>query len=167
MLEKKIVVLFVLILMLPSLVSAKVSCKDCKINQCICTITDCDSGILDIFSGSSCGINPDYEFTFSNGYLEWNPKVAKSYYVKAFCSDGETQSSCDSITVRSIEEATTTTTKPTTTTTQPAAPAEGPDYLLLGLIGILAVAILLAAYYLFFRKKAGKSYEQLYRKWRK
>jgi len=165
---KKLIALFVLILLPPSLVSARVSCKDCKINQCICTITDCESGILDIFSGSSCAIEPDYEYTFSNGYLEWSPKVAKSYYVKALCSDGETQSSCDAITVKSLEEAITTTTKPpiTTTTLRPA-PAEGPDYLLFGLIGVLVVAILLAIYYLFFRKKAGRSYEQLYRKWRK
>lgn len=167
MLMKKLIVPFVMILLLLDPALAEVSCRNCRIGGCTCTITDCDSGIIDFFNTSSCSLYPDYEFTFSSGHLDWSPEIARSYSVKALCSDGTTQSDCNTITVSSAE--TTTTTVKVTTTTQPTAPSEGPDYFLFVLIAILIVAILAAVYYLFFvkKKRKRKSFEELYRKWRR
>jgi len=151
--------------------SAEISCKKCEVGNCICEITDCDSGIFDVFSSTSCTLSPDYEYIFSEGYVRWNPESAKSYYVKALCSDGETQSNCTSITVKTAE-ITTTTTRPTsttstTTTTLPPTQTGGPDYLLWILVIILIIILLFAVYYFFFMKKGKrKTYEELYRKWR-
>jgi len=167
MLMRKTAALLVTFLLLPSLALASVSCDSCKVGDCTCVITDCDSGILDIFSASSCSITPSYEYTFSAGSLKWNPPTSRTYYVKALCSDGETQSDCFAVTVKSAQ-ATTTTTKPkaTTTTTLPAA-APGPDYTLFALVAVLIAAILSAVWYLFLRKKKGGTYEEIYRKWKK
>lgn len=168
-------VLLMIVSLLPTRASADVSCSDCTIGDCLCLISDCDSGIFDIFSTSSCSLTPDFEYTFSNGLLNWSPDVAKSYYAKALCDDGETQSDCTLITVRTIEETTTTrlttvatTTRPKTTTTIGEETSGGPNYLLYGLVVILVILILFALYYVLFKKKKpGKSYEELYRKWGK
>lgn len=153
-----------LLLLSPAL--ATVSCSNCKVGSCTCTITDCDSGILDIFSASSCSITPTYEYTFSKGSLNWIPPTSRTYYVKALCSDGETQSDCIAVTVVSAQGATTTTTLKTTTTA-PLPPAQGPDYTLFVLIAVLIVVILFAVWYLFLRKKKGGTYEEIYKKWKK
>lgn len=171
MLIKKISIAFlVMIFIFQSLAYAEVFCNNCFVGNCRCTITDCDSGILDIFSSTSCSMTPDYEFVFSDSYLIWSPESARSYYVKALCSDGKTQSGCNLITARVAEEPATTTTLPkaTTTTTLPISEKGGPDYLLIALIVILIVVILFAVYYFFFLKKGKrKTYEELYRKWRR
>ena len=167
MLTKGLITLFIIILLFPSLVLAGISCQSCKIGTCTCTISDCDSGIIDIFSASSCSTEPDFEYTFSNGYLDWSPKTARSYYAIALCSDGETKSSCDLITVSSVEVVTTTTKPKVTTTTTKPSPSGGLDLFSIALIVLLVIAIIVAAYYLFFGKKAKKTYEELYRKWRK
>ncbi|MEM5855636.1 MAG: hypothetical protein QW472_04975 [Candidatus Aenigmatarchaeota archaeon] len=161
-------IILMTIFLFPSITFAEIVCRNCFVGDCKCTITDCDSGILDIFSSTSCSMMPDYEFTFSGGYLKWSPESARSYYAKALCSDGKTQSECSLITVKVVEEETTTTTRPktTTTTTLPVSKEGGPDYLLIVLVVILIAVILFAVYYFFFLKKAGKkTYEELYRKW--
>lgn len=171
---KKISIIFLITILLSQpLVYAEVICKNCFVGECRCTITDCDSGIVDIFSSATCTMMPDYEFVFSNGYLKWSPESARSYYLKALCEDGKTQSDCTLITVRMAEE-TTTTTKPTTTlpttTTKPTPTSEGGgvDYTLIILVVILILVILFLSYF-FFLKKGGKkkSYEELYKKWGK
>ena len=149
---------------------AEISCKSCFVGSCRCDITDCESGIFDVFSSTSCTLMPDYEFTFSNGYVVWSPEVAKSYYVKALCSDGKTQSECTLITVKSEETITiptTTTYRQQTTTTyveEEEKEEKGTDYFLIILVVLLIIAILFALYYFFFMKK-GKTYEELYKKW--
>jgi hypothetical protein len=160
---------FILLLLTPTL--AEISCRKCEVGNCICEITDCDSGIFDVFSSTSCTLKPDYEYIFSEGYVRWSPESARSYYMKALCSDGETQSNCTLITVKAVE-ITTTTTRPTsttstTTTTLPPTQTGGPDYLLWILVVILIATLLFAVYYFFFMKKGRrKTYEELYRKWR-
>jgi hypothetical protein len=166
---KKIIAIFTFILLFLAPAFAEISCRKCEVGNCVCEITDCDSGIFDVFSSTSCSLTPDYEYIFSEGYVKWKPASARSYYVKVFCSDGETQSDCILITVRALE-VTTTTTRPTqlttTTTTLPSARAEGPNYLLWILIVILMLLLLFAIYYFFFMKKGKrKTYEELYRKW--
>jgi hypothetical protein len=177
MLRKNFIVALVLIFLLPSLGLAKISCEKCEIGNCVCEITDCDSGIFDVFASTSCATEPDYEYIFSDGYLRWYPEIARSYYAKVLCSDGETQSDCFLITVKAKAATTTTTTgqvKPTTTTsfkpttTLPEEEAEGPDYLLWVLIAVLIIVILFAIHYLLIKKgKSRKTYEELYKKWGK
>jgi hypothetical protein len=161
----KTIALLVLISILPSLAFGEIACGTCKVGDCTCTISECTSGMVDIFSGSSCTTDPDYEYIFSNGYFRWTPQAAKNYYVKALCSDGETQSDCSLVRV-SLAAASTTTTRPSTTTTQPTS-AGGSNFLTLAFVILLIIAIIVAIYYYFFRKKTKKSYEELYRKWRK
>ena len=169
---KKILTAFIFILLFLNPSLAEISCGKCEVGNCICEITDCDSGIFDVFS-STCILEPDYEYIFSQGFVKWGPKQARSYYVKALCSDGETQSDCTLITVRAQELPTTakpprtTTQAQQTTTTLPPTEAEGPDYLLWILVIILIIAIIFAVYYFFFMKKGRKTYEELYRKWRR
>ena len=169
---KKISIILALLLILPHLAEAKILCNLCYVGYCECEITDCNSGIIDIFLSTSCSTTPDYEIVFSEGYFTWEPSVARSYSAIALCSDGRTTSGCSTITVN-VKETTTTTLKPTTTTikTTTTIPEEiveerGPDYLLIALIITLLVLIGVAVYYFFFTKrKKKKSFEELYRKW--
>lgn len=173
---KKPIAALTFILLFLSPVFAEISCRRCEVGNCVCEITDCDSGIFDVFSSTSCALTPDYEYMFSEGYVKWSPASARSYYVKALCSDGETQSNCTLMTVKAAEVTTTTTksTQPTTSTTTTittstttSTQTEGPDYLPWILIIILIIALLFAIYYFFFMKKGKrKTYEELYRKWR-
>lgn len=170
LIKKLIIIPLITIFLFPSIVFAEIICRDCFVGDCKCIITDCDSGILDIFSSMSCSMIPDYEFTFSDGSLRWSPESARSYYAIVLCSDGKTKSDCSLITVKMREEETTTTTtkpKTTTTTTLPVSEEKsGPDYLLIILVVILIALLLFAVYYFFFLKKSGnKTYEDLYRKW--
>jgi len=160
---KKIVAVLVLISLLPSLALADVYCGSCKVGDCTCNIDTCDSGIIDIFPSLSCSVTPTYEFTFSDGILRWNPETARSYSVKVLCSDGETQSDCETITAK-LSTATTTTAI-FTTTTIPPKPDGGYVFWILLLVIIALIAF--AVYYFYFRKNPAKSYEELYRKWRK
>lgn len=162
MLMKKIIALFVLISLVPTIALADISCSSCKVGDCTCNINDCDEGIVDIFPSLSCSTTPTYEFTFSDGILRWNPETARSYSTKVLCSDGETQSDCEQITAKL--SATTTTTKLVTTTT---IPKTGDSYLFWILLLVIIVIIALAIYYFYFRNRPSKSYEELYRKWRK
>jgi hypothetical protein len=170
MLVKKFIIALALTILLPTIALADISCEKCEIGNCVCEITDCDSGIFDVFS-STCAMEPDYEYIFSGGYLKWYPEIARSYYVKVLCSDGETQSDCFLITVKAKAIPTTTTTitrlTTTTTTTLPEVRPQGPDYLLWALIAILIIAILFAIYYFFIKKgkRGRKTYEELYKKW--
>lgn len=170
MLKKILIIAGIAFLFLPCLVEASIICNRCYVGNCECEVTDCDSGIVDIFASTSCGTFPDYELTFSGGYFRWNPPMARSYYAIALCSDGRTTSTCDVITAR--VEAVTTTLKPTTTTTLyttttiPEIEGKEPDYLFIALLIILVVLVAIAVYYfLFLKKKKRKTFEELYRKW--
>jgi hypothetical protein len=167
---KKIIATFIFILLFVNPSLAEISCRRCEVGNCVCEITDCDSGIFDVFSSTSCTLQPTYEHTFSEGFVRWSPTRAGSYYVKALCSDGETQSDCTLITVKAQEATTTTRPAFPTTSTQPTTTtlptkAEGPDYLLWVFVIILIIALLFAVYYFFFMKKGRKTYEELYKKW--
>jgi len=159
---KKIAAVFVLISLLPTIALADIYCGSCKVGDCTCSIDDCNEGIIDIFPSLSCSTSPTYEFTFSDGILRWNPETARSYSTKVLCSDGETQSDCNTITVKT--SATTTTQLYATTTTIPKK--DGGSLFWILLLVIIAV-IAFALYYFYFRKRPTKSYEELYRKWRK
>jgi hypothetical protein len=169
---KRIIAVFIFILLFLNPSLAEISCRRCEVGNCVCEITDCDSGIFDVFLSTSCTLEPDYEYTFSQGFIRWSPLQAASYYVKALCSDGQTQSDCTLVTVKAQAAVTTTkTTQPRTTqvqqttTTSPPPKTEGPDYLLWVLVILLIIALLFAVYYFFFMKKGRKTYEELYRKW--
>ncbi|MEM5855706.1 MAG: hypothetical protein QW472_05330 [Candidatus Aenigmatarchaeota archaeon] len=168
--KKFLLIVLTVFFLLQSVTSAEIVCSKCLVGDCYCTVTDCDSGIVDIFY-SPCSMNPSYEFTFSNGYFKWKPEVENIHYLKVLCSDGETQSECTPIVVEASREKTTTTTAETTipakttTTLEMEEETEGPDYFLIVLIVMLILILLFAAYYFFFMKKKGKTYEDLYKKW--
>jgi len=142
---------------------AAINCSPCFVNNCVCAIEGCASGILRIYSSAGCR-TPTYEFTFSSSRVIWNAASAGTYYAQAFCSDGQL-TTCNSFTVKTSE---TTTTLGQTTTTLDEDGTSGTDYSwIVILIGVLIVIVLVV--FLFFRRKKQpkKSFETLYRKWGK
>ena len=52
-----------------------ISCDNCVVGQCYCTISGCDSGILEVYQQSSCNGIPTYIYIFSfkksGGTSDW------------------------------------------------------------------------------------------------
>jgi len=94
---------------------ALITCDKCETDNCTCHISDCKSGILDVFVTTDCSGAPSYEFVFSNSEIVWSPAETYSYYLTAFCDDSTTKSVCSDI---AVKQGTTTSTTTTTTTTQ-------------------------------------------------
>jgi ABC-type transport system involved in multi-copper enzyme maturation permease subunit len=137
-----------------------ITCSRCEVNNCVCTVEECSSGIMRIFSSSTCKI-PSYEYTFYSYQFTWSIAPAGTYYLKALCEDGKI-TACSSITVKA---AGTTTSSSTTSTTQPKV--EKKDYTWIA-VGVAAVAVAaLVLIFFVFKKKPRKSFEELYRKWSK
>ncbi|MHA1742620.1 MAG: hypothetical protein ACTSV6_00030 [Candidatus Heimdallarchaeota archaeon] len=175
-----------------SLSYAAIVCDPCEPRACFCSIDDCSSGLLRIYSSSTCRI-PGYEYTFSNNKFTWNFAETGTYYFKAFCDDGNV-SACYRVTVKTP----TTTTIPTTSTRPPTAKEECPFECCVDdprytdkpcpsgercidgecipiakkkgyfwVIGVLiaVVAVILILIFFLSRKKPRKTFEELYRKW--
>jgi hypothetical protein len=200
MLKKKEFTILISILVFLSLASislARVRCDDCYIQDCSCSISECSSGTLNIYSVSGCSDAPDFSFTFSDGVLPWQPSSADKYYLMAICDDAETKSSCTSIQVKSgASTETTTVAKDPCPTTYDCCMNEasyadkpcgvdkfckdhkcvstteggGMDSTTLLLVFLLVVLIVAAAaYFLIIKKKKQPKggYEELYAKWRR
>ena len=175
---------FTLLLPLAFAIFAVTECSPCDTNSCVCSIEDCSSGILRIYSSSTCRGIPKYEYTFSDYQFRWNNAPLGTYYFKAFCTDDRT-TSCTDITVRSVGA--TTTTKQTTTTVKPKCTSNsdcptGQEcvsgscktkteqdytwvYVLLAVV--VVIFILLFLFFRVFKKKPQKTFEDIYRKWRR
>lgn len=150
-------------------VMAAVSCPSCIIGGCSCSISDCSSGIIDIYSSSTCQGNPLFEYTFTGGSFPWFPSNSGTYYMQAFCDDGRTQSICSQVSVTSTSVSTGSTSEiqtQTESTTQTQTSGGGSNMIFYVLIIVIIAVIAFIAYRLFFKKKAKKiNYESLYRKW--
>jgi hypothetical protein len=164
---------------------AVTECSPCDTNSCVCPIEGCSSGILRIYSSSTCRGIPKYEYTFSSYQFRWSNAPLGTYYFKGFCTDDRT-TSCAEFTVRA--SGATTTTRPSTTTTAkgkctsnsdcPAGqecvsgtckPIEKKDYTwaFVVLAVVLVIFVLLFLFFRVFKKKPQKTFEDIYRKWRR
>ena len=79
-----------------SYANAVVTCNPCSAGNCACTITDCQTGILEIFS--SCGAPPQYQLDFTGGTRTWQPQQSGALYAAATCYNG-TVSQCTAVNV--------------------------------------------------------------------
>ena len=82
-----------------------ISCDPCDVNDCQCSITDCTSGTLDVYTTTDCTFTPTYSFAFSDGTKTWSPPSADSYYLKVLCDDSNI-SDCTTFDVTSGEDTT-------------------------------------------------------------
>jgi hypothetical protein len=83
----------------------------------------CSSGLLNVYTSSSCSGLPTNTLEFTSGSVYWQPSEQRTYYLRVFCSGGSS-SSCIPVTVgggstTTSTSSTTTTTWGTTTTTLP------------------------------------------------
>ena len=72
------------------------SCDDCAINSCSCSISNCQSGILEVYKQSECSSTPSYIYTFSGNEKTWFPESEGKYFLKVSCDDGK-ESSCTEV----------------------------------------------------------------------
>jgi hypothetical protein len=147
---------------------ASVSCPNCLVNEnCVCTVTDCATGLVDIYSSLNCAGNPLYEYSFSSSGFTWFPDQAATYFALALCDDRHINSPCSEVDVFSAE---TTPEISTTTTTEMSVPITSPsgntNMVLYVLVIVIIAVIAFIAYRLFSKKKKPRiDYETLYRKW--
>ena len=171
----------ILSFVLISSLSFALSCSGCLVNNCVCSIPECSSGILRIYSSCSSRI-PRYEYSFYNSQFTWSNAPAGTFYFKALCSDGSL-SECKEIQVKS-SSATTTTLATTTTVSGTCKSASdclegkecvngtckevaGTDYTWLVILLVAIVAVILFLMFFVFKKKPRTSFEEIYRKWTK
>jgi hypothetical protein len=132
MLKKIVFVISMLVSLsfLASISFADINCPNCFIGRdgCSCQVSNCDTGIVDVYTSSSCVGNSIYENDFgtgSAGTFTWSPTKSGSFYGKAFCDNRVDQSGCNLIEVQA-NPGPTTTLKSTTTTgsEKPTCPSE-------------------------------------------
>lgn len=153
-----------LLLLSVSLASGTISCSKCDTSNCSCVITDCQSGVVDVYSSPFCSGNPSFELDFSNGDLNWEPGSNNVFYLLALCDDGKTQSSCTRV---SLKSETTTTPRTTTPITTAAKPSQGPTtFTVVALIVVVLLALAFVIYFLFSRKGSKTTYDELQKKYR-
>jgi hypothetical protein len=147
---------------------AMIRCSSCYISDCSCTIPECSSGIVSVYSTSDCSGVPDYSFTFSDTSFSWQPTSAKTYWIMVLC-DAETRGSCTSIKALSSTPTTKTTSQTTSKTTSTTTTSSGGGFSTTLLLILLVVLIAGAVVYFFFikKKKPKSGYEELYSKWRR
>jgi len=158
--------------------SFALSCSSCITNNCVCSIPECPSGILRIYTSCSSRI-PRYEYSFYNSQFTWSNAPAGTFYFKALCSDGSL-SDCKEIQVKSSSA--TTTTLATTTTVSGTCKSDsdclegkecvsgvckamGTDYSWLVILLVVIVAVILFLMFFVFKKKPRTSFEEIYKKW--
>jgi hypothetical protein len=161
-----------------SSLSFALSCSSCLVNNCVCSITECSSGILRIYSSCSSRI-PRYEYSFYNSQFTWSNAPAGTFYFKALCSDGSL-SDCKEIQVKSSG---TTTTIQATTTTSGTCQSDSnclggkkcvngtckevasTDYTWLFVALIIVIAVILFLVFFVFKRKPRATFEEIYKKW--
>jgi len=106
--------------------SFALDCSNCVTGACSCSISECNTGSLDIYTSPCTGI-PVKEFVFDNGIFSWAKADASNYYFQAFCDSG-VRSNCTYVNLASSvskeTNVTTTSTSTTTTITKTACPNE-------------------------------------------
>lgn len=108
---KKIILIMFLISAL-SIVTANaqtISCPNCHINDCQCSITNCQNGTLRIYNKTICSGLWAESPSFVNGNIIWHPNKIGDYSMIVDCDDGNI-SSCFNVSVISAPTTTTTTT---------------------------------------------------------
>jgi len=159
--EKIIFAILISFFIIPSAL-ASITYQTCRMNNCPVSITDCSSGLVDIYSSSTCTGNPSSEYSFSSGSFPWYPDTAGTYYMFALCDDGHTHSICSPVTVSGLI----TTSSTTTTTTEISTPTSGNSNIILYvLVIVIIVVVAFIAYRIFTKKKPKVDYASLYRKW--
>ena len=156
--------------------AGSVTCQDCSVGMCTCSVTGCSGGLLRFWKSDSCTGMWDYEYTVVGGSVDAKPAESGTMYARVY--DGKQYcTSCDSLSVREssvttpteTETATNTDTETETTTIG----TSGGDYTWTIFIILLIILVIGAVvyYFLILKKKpaAGKvkTYEDLYRKWPK
>lgn len=181
MLNKNIFLIFVAlaVILLPSAVSALVTCNPCEIDGCVCQITECSKGIFNVFTISDCSGVPYVRDTFSGGIKTWYPQNAIDHYILVLCDDGS-RSACVQqrvspivvapTTTTTTKEKTTTTTEFTETTTEETGATytteEKPSGGGFNFLWIILIFIIVGVVFFFLRmRKKGMSYEEVYKKW--
>lgn len=103
-------ILFVIVIMavMINVVYATVSCSNCNINSCQCSVSDCSTGVLRVYETSSCSGIHTQSKPFNGSSVTWDPAESGTNYVRAFCDNG-VLSSCYSVFVSSNTTSTTIT----------------------------------------------------------
>lgn len=172
------------IILLSPISLAAVTCGVCQVDSCVCQITECQSGMFNVFTISDCSGVPYVRDTFSGGMKTWYPPQPLTYYVLALCDDGTTRSVCTlqqvlpagtsptptTTTTTTTTEETVTTTEFTTTTTKETGvtyetPPSGGGFNFLWIVIVIFIVMGVAFYFLRIRKKKEVSYEEVYKKW--
>jgi hypothetical protein len=114
---KEITLIAVILILIPAFAYGAVTCSPCTLDSCSCTITDCSSGKLLVYPGSSCSGVPSDKPSFSSGPAVWYPTSYGIYCLKPFCDDSSIVPSTNSVNIASPSPGVST-----TTTTQPSGP---------------------------------------------
>ena len=94
----KILIVIMILAVFINIVYATVSCSNCNINSCQCSVSDCSTGVLRIYESSSCtGIHTQSR-PFNSSSVTWDPQNTGTNYFRAFCDNG-VLSSCSSVSV--------------------------------------------------------------------
>jgi len=77
------------------------SCDNCNADSCTCTVSNCGSGDVLIYTGSGCSGFPMYDKEFSSdGEVTWIPGAEGDYSFKVICVDnGISEGSCNSLAI--------------------------------------------------------------------
>jgi len=198
MLKKINFLIFISILAFVSISSisfARISCSSCYIGDCSCSVTECSSGTVYIYSTGDCSGSPDQSYTFSRNEFSWQPSSTK-YYVIGLCDNGDT-SDCTSVQVKTSTPTTTT----TATTTKDPCPINydccvseisyenklcgtdktcskdhkcvstneggGSSIVLIVFLIVVLIAAGVAYFFIIKKRQPKGGYEELYAKWRR
>jgi len=104
----KILTLILILAVFVNIVYATVSCSNCNINNCQCSVSDCSTGVLRVYDSSSCTGIHTISKPFNSSSVTWDPQNTGTNYFRAFCDNG-ILSSCSSVSVSSTGTTTTVT----------------------------------------------------------
>lgn len=88
---------------LPSVAFATITCPNCQVNSCPCIVGVCASGTFSVYSNSGCSGDPVFEYTFVNRNVSWSPIATGTYYVQAYCDDGQSLDRCTLVNVQASQ----------------------------------------------------------------
>ncbi|MBU5678914.1 MAG: hypothetical protein KQA36_03460 [Candidatus Aenigmarchaeota archaeon] len=88
-----------------------ISCPACRVGNCTCLISGCNSGYVEIYLSQDCGKNITSTYNFTGNSITLAPEREGIIYLKVICDTGQS-SVCTPITVSLPPITTTTTTIP-------------------------------------------------------
>jgi hypothetical protein len=100
LMKLKILLLMFVLAVSVSVVYATVTCNNCNVNSCQCTVSDCSAGVLRVYETSSCSGVHTLSKPFNSSSVTWDPLQPGTSYVRAFCDNG-VLSACSSVAVSS------------------------------------------------------------------